>query len=218
MGKLRRGLGLLKERNVWMGMRLAVASLTIPVSIHAQEASHTPQFRLQPGMVTTDFVSSEAPTSSTGFNARFSTTLPTRRSWFTPIFGVNVTPYGTTGFTTSQTNAPSVFIGNVFPLVPDSALGGWLRVDAPVLWYYTYDGGGPHNTRLFGRDFYLELAFTSSLGTKLLGSLGPNWKRLEGYLLLDQNLTPNPDRVSSRTDRFNPIAMFGISFRFGSPL
>lgn len=86
-----------------------------------------------------------------------------------------------------------------------------------MLWYYTYDGGGPHNSRLFGQDFYLELALTSSLGTKLLGSLGPNWKRLEGYLLLDQNLTPNPDRVSSRTDRFNPIAMFGIALRFGKP-
>jgi len=186
-----------------------------PESLWAQDANRTPVFVLQPGLLITDFVSSAATASSTGFNARFSTLLPTRRKWLTPTFGVNVTPYGTAGFTTSQTNAPSVFAGNMFPLVPDSALGGWLRADVPVLLYYTYHGGGPHNTRLFGKDIYVELAFTSSLGQKLLGGLGPNWKRLEAYLLLDQNLTPNPNLISGRTDRFNPIALFGIAFRFG---
>ncbi len=196
------------RRAVWL-----LACLTTPM--YAQAAERAPVFLLQPGLVTTDFISSAATTSSTGFNVRFATLVPTHRRWLTPVFGVNVTPYGTTGFTTSVTNAPSVFIGNVFPLVSERTLGGWLRLDAPLLWYYTYDGGGPHNERLFGRDLYVELAVTSLLGDKLLGDLGPNWKRVEGYLLLDQNLTPNPDRVSSQTDRFNPIALFGITIRFG---
>ena len=197
-------------------MALAIGCLTIPA--RAQKPARTPVFLLQPGLLTTDFISSTASVSSTGFNARFSTQLPTSLRWLTPTFGVNVTPYGTTGYTTSQTNAPSVFVGNIFPLVSDSTLGGWLRVDVPILWYYTYDGGGPFNSRLFGRDLYAELALTSSLGKKLLGSLGPNWKRLEAYLLIDQNLTPNPDRVTNVTDRFNPIALFGITVRFGNPL
>ena len=187
--------------------------LTIPMQ--AQDVVRTPIFLLQPGLVTTDFVSSAATTSSTGFNVRFSTQLPTRYWWLTPIFGANVIPYGTTGFATSQTNAPSVFAGNVFPLVSDHALSGWLRIDAPLLWYYSYGGGGSCNKHLFGRDAFVELAFTSALGEKLLGGLGPNWKRVEAYLMLDQDLTPNPDRVSSQTDRFNPIALFGLTLRFG---
>jgi hypothetical protein len=193
--------------------------LGLTTVLPAQAAERTPVFLLQPGFMTTDFISSpNASSSSTGFNARFATLLPTGIRWVTPTFGVNITPYGTTGYATSQTNAPSVFIGNIFPLIGAHKLGGWLRIDTPLLWYYTYDGGGRHNQRLFGGDLYAELAFTSPLGEKLLGDLGPNWKRLGAYLLLDQNLTPNPDRVSTITDRFNPIMLFGMSFRFGKDL
>lgn len=193
-----------------------VASLAcLTFRIEAQAVSRGPVFLLQPGFVTTDFMSSQSDASSTGFNARFATLLRTGRSWLTPIAGANVTPYGTTGFTTSHVNAPSVFAGNVFPLVPDSALGGWIQLDVSVLWYYTYDGGGRHASRLYGRDLYVELAITAPLGRKLLEGLGPNWRRLDGYLLFDQNLTPNPDPVSTRTDRFNPIALFGMTFRIG---
>ena len=190
--------------------------LCLTTAMPAQDADRTPVLLLQPGLVTTDFISSPTATSSTtGFNFRFSTLLPTGRRWFTPIFGVNIVPYGTTGYATKETNTPSVFIGNVFPLISPGRFGGWLRVDAPLLWYYVYDGGGPHNQRLFGRDLYAELSLRSSVGARLLSDLGPNWNRLEAYLLLDQNLTPNPDRISSRTDRFNPIALFGMTVRFG---
>jgi hypothetical protein len=194
----------------------AAILLSLTTSIPAQDVERTPVFVLQPGLVAADFISSRAmKPSTTGFNLRFMTLLPTGKRWFTPVFGVNIIPYGTTGYTTSQTNTPSIFIGNVFPLISQHRLGGWLGVDAPLLWYYVYDGGGLHNRRLFGRDVYAELAFTSPLGAKLLDDLGPNWKRVEAYLLFDQNLTPNPDAVSSRTDRFNPIALFGITLRFG---
>ncbi|MEP7344775.1 MAG: hypothetical protein ABI877_05895 [Gemmatimonadaceae bacterium] len=204
--------------HLWSVLSAVIVSWSLTATLRAQDVERTPVFLFQPGLLTTDFISTTASTSSTGFNVRFSTLLPTRSGWLTPVLGVNVTPYGTTGFATAETNAPSVFIGNVFPLVSERQLGGWLRIDAPLLWYWTHDGGGRHNQRLFGHDIYAELAFTSSLGSKLLGDLGPNWKRLEGYLLLDQNLTPNPDRVSTRTDRFNPIALFGLSLRFGKEL
>ncbi|MFN8570446.1 MAG: hypothetical protein U0132_00235 [Gemmatimonadaceae bacterium] len=184
--------------------------------LRAQERASSPVFLLQPGMVTTDFISAPNATSSgTGFNLRFSTVLPTNHLWLAPIFGVNVIPYGTTGFSSTSTNAPSVFVGNIFTLIRERSLGGWLRVDAPLLWYYTYDGGGPRSDDLFGRDFYSELSFTVFLGEKVLRDLGPQWRRVRGYLLLDQNLTPNPDRVSTQTDRFNPIALYGISVTFG---
>lgn len=182
----------------------------------AQERPSGPVFLLQPGMVTTDFISAPNTNGSgTGFNLRFSTVLPTSHAWLSPVFGVNLIPYGTTGFSSTSTNAPSVFVGNVFAVIPKRALGGWVKVDAPLLWYYTYDGGGPRTEDLFGRDFYAELSFTVFLGEKVFRDLGPQWRRVRGYLLFDQNLTPNPDRVSTRTDRFNPIALYGISVAFG---
>lgn len=188
--------------------------LALTRMLPAQDPS--PVFRLQPGMVTTDFVSApEGVSSGTGFNLRFSTTVEIGRSWLRPVFGVNLVPYGTTGYSSTSTNAPSVFIGNIFPVLNERRAGGWLRVDAPLLWYYTYDGGGAHSSALFGRDAYIELAFTVPIGSKLLRDLGPQWKRLEVYALLDQNLTPNPDRVSTITDHFNPIALYGLSIRFG---
>lgn len=203
----------------WRWARFSIAAcfiLGLTTRLPAQEVERTPVFFLQPGFMTTDFISSRnSSSSSTGVNLRFATQLPTRIKWLTPTFGTNIPPYGTTGYATTQTNAPTVFMGNVFPLVEASRLGGWLSIDAPLLWYYVLDGGGRHNQRLFGGDVYAELAFTSPLGEKLLRDLGPSWKHLGGYLLLDQNLSPNPDRVSSRTDRFNPIALFGISLRFG---
>ena len=199
------------------GLLLHLSCLTS--SLHAQKTDWTPVFLLQPGMMTTDFISERDGTSSaTGLNVRFATLLPTRYRWVTPIAGVNVTPYGTTGYSTIRTNAPSVFAGHVFPLVSSAQVGGWLRVDVPLLWYYAYDGGGRRNQRVYGRDLYVELAFSSPLGEKLLEGLGPNWERLDAYLWLDQNLTPNPDGISSRTDRFNPIALFGMTLRFGRRL
>jgi hypothetical protein len=167
-------------------------------------------------MLTTDFISADDGASSgTGFNFRFATLLPSRHNWLTPIFGVNIVPYGTTGFTNTNTNSPSVFIGNVFPLIAKRRLGGWLQIDVPILWYYTHDGGGSSNQRLFGKDFYFELAMTMPLGERLFKELGPGWNRLEAYLLFDQNLTPNENTVSAHTDRFNPVALYGVSIRLG---
>ena len=199
----------------WRTSLAAAAALSLTRTLSGQVATG-PSFLAQPGMITSDFVSSRSGVGShTGFNLRFVTELRTGQPWFTPVIGVNATPYGTTG-TGDGLNAPAVFAGNVFPLLAARHTGGWLRLELPLLLYYTYGGGGKHNTKLYGRDFFAELAMNVPVGERLLGELGSGWRRLELYLLVDQNLTPNPDITTGRTDRFNPIALYGLTIRFDS--
>lgn len=197
-------------------LSLLVIILAFGGNAAAQEQDRGVTFRLQPGMVTTEFISTKATSSATGFNFRFTTLLSTGRWWIRPIFGVNLIPYGTTGLATSSSNAPGVFIGNAFKILPAEHAGDWFSMEIPVLLYYSYGGGGRRNEQTYGRDVYLEISVTSPIGTKLLSELGSPWKHVSVYGALDQNLTPNTDVVSGRTDRFNPVALYGISIFFGS--
>jgi hypothetical protein len=175
-----------------------------------------PVFLLQPGLLTTDFVSAPAgETSATGFNLSFETRFPTSVSWLTPVIGASVTPNGTNGVVDRGVNAPVLFAGNVFPVVGPRLTAGWLTLEAPLLLYYSYGGGGQHNPRVYGGDLFMQIALFVHLGSKTLKDMGSFWSRLDAYASLGQNLTPNEDPRVGKRDRFNPVALFGVSTRFG---
>lgn len=196
---------------VCTGLVLATASVR-----GAAQPSRGPELLLQPGLLSADFISApEGVTSTTGFNLRFATRVPTRYRWLTPVIGASVTPEGTSGTSTRNTNAPALFAGNIFPLVGVGRTAGWLTLEAPLLVYHAYGGGGPGNPRIYGRDLYLQLAAYVHLGRKALRELGPGWARFDLYAFIEQNLTPNENTVTGRTDRFNPVALAGVSLAFG---
>ncbi len=124
-------------------------------------------------------------------------------------------PYGTSGSTDRGANAPRLFAGNVFPGLSARQIGGWATVEFPLLLYQSYGGGGFNNRRLFGRDLYGQLAIYLHLGDKVLRPLGASWGRIDAYAFLEQNLTPNKDRSTGRTDRFNPVILYGVSIPVG---
>lgn len=198
--------------------QVALVALCIAGGVMAEaQDPRGPEFALQPGLLSADFVSApEGVSSTTGFNLRFATRIPTRHRWFTPVVGASVTPEGTSGTSTRNSNAPSLFVGNVFPLVGPGHSAGWLTVEIPVLVYHAYGGGGAGNPRIYGRDLYVQLATYVHLGRKALRGLGPGWDRFDLYAFVEQNLTPNENTVTSQTDRFNPVALAGVSLAFGS--
>ena len=201
-------------------LRLAVtfatpAILTLGMS-EARAQSSGPIFLLQPGLLSADFVSSDAGLgSTTGFNLRFETRFRTGAGWLNPLIGASVMPYGTSGLGGRNLNAPVVFLGNAFPLLPSGRTNGWLTLQLPVLVYHSYGGGTENTSRLYGRDLYVQLAAYVHVGRKTLHEFGPNWIRLDVYAFLEQNLTPNRNPVSRRKDFFNPTALFGLSMSFG---
>lgn len=185
-----------------------------PVDTLAQESA--PVLLLQPGMLSADFVSAPAGYPSTsGFNLRFATIVPTSSKWLTPIVGASVTPYGMSGATPRNANTPVLFVGNVFPGIPKGRTGGWVDLQFPVYLTYAYGGGGARNRSLYGRDFVGEAALQVHIGEKILRDLGPAFSRLRAYLLLDQVLTPNEDLNTGETDRFNPTALYGLTIPIG---
>jgi hypothetical protein len=195
------------------GRRLTAVVLVaaVPLASGAAQGSG-PVFRFQPGMLSLDFVSTPPGVSSaTAFNLRFETRFPTGARWITPVVGAAVTPYGTTAFGGRDQNAPVLFIGNVLPAVPASVTGGWATLELPILLYYQYGGGGNDNAHLYGRDAFVQLALSLHLGRKMLRDLGPFWSRLDAYAFIEQNLTPNEDSRAGRVDRFNPVALFGVT-------
>jgi hypothetical protein len=195
----------------------ATAWLLASAEVVAAQDASGPVFLLQPGLVSTDFVSAGPDvTSTTGFNLRFETRFPTRIPWLTPLVGASVAPYGISGAGGRVLNTPILFLGNIFPLVRARRTGGWLSVQLPVLLQHTYGGGSDDENRLYGRDLHVQLASFLHVGRKVLHELGPNWTKLDVYAFLDQNLTPNRDVVTGRRDRFNPTALFGLSLVIGS--
>lgn len=182
----------------------------------AEGQSVGPVLLLQPGMASADFLSApEGEPATTGFNLRFAGVQPTASRWLTFIVGASVTPYGSSGASRRDTNAPVLFAGNVFPVLSSSQSAGWLSMDMPLLLTYSLDGGGEHNSRIYGRDVVLEAAVTVHAGRKLLSGFGGPLSRIRIYGLLDQILTPNRG-VDRRIDRFNPVAYYGITVPLGT--
>jgi hypothetical protein len=194
----------------------ASAAWLVAAPAAGAQSPSAPVFLLQPGLVSADFISAGPDvTSTTGFNLRFETRFPTRTAWLTPFVGASVAPYGMSGPGGRALNTPVLFLGNIFPLVRDRRTAGWLTLELPVFVSHSYGGGSENETRLYGPDLHLQLAAFLHVGRKVLHEFGPNWTRLDVYAFLDQDLTPNPDAVSGRRDRFNPAALFGLSLTIG---
>jgi hypothetical protein len=198
-------------------LALGVAAVVVTLSRAAQaQPVRGPVLLLQPGMASADFISTEeGEPATTGFNLRFAAVQPTSHRWLTLIVGGSVTPYGSSGASRRNINTPSLFVGNVFPVLNSRRTAGWISVDAPLVLTYSFGGGGEHNDRIYGRDVSLEAAFTIHAGERLLSGFGEPLARLRIYGILDQNLTPNAS-LSGRTDRFNPVAFYGITIPFGT--
>lgn len=218
------------DAGVRVRMLVLAAGLTLlPLSGYAQQPAPQPTQQetqpgqpraltllLQPGMLSADFLSPpEGYESTTGFNLRFATVVPTRSRWVTLLVGGSVTPYGTSGISFRNNNTPTLFAGNVFPGFTADRTNGWVSLELPLLLTYAFGGGGSRNQDLFGKDIVVEAAFSVHLGRKVLRELGPPLSRLQLYFLIDHVLTPNEDPVTGRVDRFNPVAMYGITIPIG---
>jgi len=221
-----RSTGMLASTSAGAGVRVRLlalaASLTLlPLTAQAQQETRQDQaramtFLLQPGMLSADFLSPpEGYESTTGFNLRFATLIPTRSRWLTLLVGGSVTPYGTSGISFRNNNTPTLFAGNVFPGFTADRTNGWVSLELPLLLTYAFGGGGSRNQELFGKDIVAEAAFSVHLGRKVLRELGPPLSRLQLYFLIDHLLTPNEDPVTGKVDRFNPVAMYGITIPIG---
>ncbi len=178
-------------------------------------AAQGPVFQLQPGTSIADFLSvEEGVESTTGFSLRFVTRFPTSWSWLTPVIGAVLLPYGSTGTGNRNTDAPTLFVGNVFSIGSPSP-SGWFSVELPVLLTHSPGAGPTGNPRDFGRDLVVMPSLYVHLGARALGDLGSFWSRLDVFGQVEQNLTPNRDPSSGRRDRLNPIATVGASFTVG---
>jgi hypothetical protein len=193
-----------------------VAVLCCLATTHAFAQGSSSSLLFRPGFLAEDFISAPRGTlAATGFNLRVEARLTTARSWLAPLVGVHVAPYGTVAGPRKGTNAPTLFVGNAFPVLTASRTGGWLEFEVPLLLAYSYGGGGPHNAEPYGRDLVLEGSVSVLVGQRLLSQMSRGLSRWRVYVLLDQNLTPNPDPSTGRTDRFNPVAMYGLTVPLG---
>ena len=202
-------------RHIAVAWLAAITSVGLSTSARAQ-AESGPILQLQPGMRTADFMSApNGVSSATGFVLRFVTRLPTRQPWLIPVIGASFTPYGTTGTGDRDTDAPTLFAGNVFPLISPGRTSGWLTVEMPILIVHNPGAGHTGNPRDYGRDLVIQAVMYVHVGARVFREFGPAWSRLDLYVLIEQNLTPNKDATTGRADRFNPVALFGGSISLG---
>ena len=195
----------------------AVSSMLV-LGPGSAEAQRGPVFELQPGITVIDFVSvPEGTVSNSAFSLRFTTRFPTSLNWLTPVVGGVFFPYGTTENTVRNTDAPTIFIGNVFPVVAGDATSGWLAVELPVVIQHSPGAGPTGNIRDYGRDLVILPTAYLNVGARALGDFGSIWSRLRLVVQLEQSLTPNRDPGTGHRDYFNPIATFGISLTIGAP-
>jgi hypothetical protein len=176
-----------------------------------------PVFELQPGISITDFVSvPEGTPTNSAFSLRFSTRFSTKVAWLTPVVGASFLPYGSTQNTVRNTDAPTIFVGNIFPLVNEQRTSGWFAVEIPLLIAHSPGAGASRSVRDYGRDLVVAPTVYLRLGRRALRELGSIWSNLSVFGQIEQNLTPNADDLGRR-DYFNPIAAIGISFYVGAP-
>jgi len=180
-------------------------------------AQRGPVFELQPGITIYDFVSvPEGTMTNSAFSLRFSTRFPTSLSWFTPVIGAVFLPYGTTQNTVRNTDAPTLFAGNIFSVVTEQKTSGWFTVEVPLLITHAPGAAASGSSRDYGRDLVVLPTVYFHLGPKALKEFGAVWSKLNVVVQLEQNLTPNPDAVGHR-DYLNPVATIGMSLAIGTP-
>jgi len=198
--------------------RLSVTALLVAFTFGTAQAQRGPVFELQPGLAVSDFVSvPEGMLTNTAFSLRFATRFPTALKWLTPVAGAVLLPYGSTENTVRNTDAPTVFVGNIFPVISESQTGGLLSIEVPLLIAHSPGTGPSGNVRDYGRDLVIVPTVYLHVGARALREFGAVWSRLRVFGQLEQNLTPNKAPDTNRRDFFNPIATIGLSLTIGAP-
>ena len=193
---------------------LAFSVLTLsPCRVIAQRG---PQFEIQPGIAVFDFFSvPEGTATNSAFSLRFTTRFPTGINWLTPVVGAVFLPYGSTQNTTRNTDAPTIFAGNIFPLLSRGRTSGWFSAEIPLVIAHSPGTGSSGNLSDYGKDLVVLPTVYLHLGDRALRELGNIWSKLNVFVQLEQNLTPNPDPASGDRDYLNPIATIGMSLTIG---
>jgi hypothetical protein len=199
--------------------RLAAAALLgalVPSGV--ANAQRGPVFQLQPGLQVSDFISvPEGTATNSAFSVRFTTRFPTSVQWLMPVVGAALLPYGSTQNTIRNTDAPTIFAGNIFTLLAPAETAGWLSIELPLLIAHAPGTATTGNLRNYGRDLVIAPTVYLHLGSQGLGEFGPLWSRLNVFVQFEQTLTPNRDPATGERDFFNPLATFGVSLRIGGP-
>ena len=200
----------------------AIARLSIALFVaftfgtRAAHAQRGPVFELQPGLAVSDFISvPEGTLTNTAFSLRFATRFPTKLKWLTPVIGAVFLPYGSTENTVRNTDAPTLFAGNIFSLIPAARTGGLLSIEVPLLIAHSPGAGPTGNIRDYGRDLVIIPTVYLHVGARALREFGTVWSRLSVFGQLEQNLTPNRAPDTNKRDFFNPIATIGLSLIIG---
>jgi hypothetical protein len=171
----------------------------------------SPVFVAQPGMRTIDAISVDRVLgSSSGFNMRFATLIPTSSDRMRMQFGASFLPFGLSNGRKND-NDPVLFYGASFALIRDRDSGGWLELALPVQGVFQFNETGTINDPLYEHDLVLEGALTLHIGRKFLSDLGGFWSRVDLYGFIDQTLTPNADLTTGKRDRFAPALMYGLT-------
>jgi hypothetical protein len=185
----------------------ALSFLAAPVVAGAQENTSffkAPVFVLQPGGITVDAISApDGSESTTSFNARFATVIPTSAPWFQGVFGAQVATGGHAG-------TPAIFYGGIIPILPIStATGGMFGLSIDPLGV-TFTGGNG------GTFFVGELAASLAVGKMMFSGMGPMWSGLGAYFLVDQQLSgPLPRDENNDKDRWRPVLLYGLNIPLG---
>lgn len=203
-----------------VGRSVAVSILVVAAlgSSRVARAQNTPVFELQTGIAVSDFVSvPEGTVSNSAFSVRFTTRFRTAFKWLTPVVGAVFLPYGSTENTIRNTDAPTIFAGNVFPMLSATRTAGWLSIEIPLLIAHSPGTGASGNVRDYGRDLVVIPTVYLHLGARAFREFGSFWPRLAVFAQLEQNLTPNRDlSTGGGRDFFNPIATIGGSLKIGT--
>jgi hypothetical protein len=188
--------------------------LALPSALLTQDTQDTgtgfeiksPVFLFMPSVITAGAISAPGDAAS-GFNLRFQTTIPTSSPWITPVFGVQFLPNGLDG---NDNNAPILFYGFVFPIIRPEWTGGWLGASIDPLGVYSFGSGGRQATQPYGHDFFLELAVTIPIGSKMMREMG-QFSNLAAFFLVDQQITHPPLDDEGDKDYWQPVLIYGLA-------
>lgn len=194
---------------------VALVSAAAPRGLLAQEMQtdegfrfRSPVFLFMPSGLTVNAISApDGLESATGFNLRFQTTIPTTSPWITPVFGVQWLPNGLEG---NDNNAPTIYYGFVIPIIQSVWTGGWLEASIDPLGVFALGNGGRGANQPYGHDFFLELAVSVPIGSKMMRTMG-QFSKLSLFLLVDQQITHPPLDADGDRDYFRPVLIYGVA-------